>query len=84
MDVPDLESSKQLNRLLTGYLNKIRFHTFQNRSKFSIHGLRPLHIWVFYLTLYKDNRGKIMVKISVVIHEEVIDVFREKIYIPTI
>ena len=36
------------------------------------------------LTQEKYNRGKIMVKKSFVIHEEVIDVFLNKFYIPTI
>ena len=41
MNAPDLESSKQLDCLFSGALHKIKFHTFQNISKFSIPGLRP-------------------------------------------
>ena len=33
--------------------------------------------------LDKDKRGRIMVK-KIIIHEEVVDVFHEKIYIPTL
>ena len=88
MDDPYLESSEQLDFLFPASLHKIKFYIFRNISTFSIHGLRPFK----YKNkcefcdniLDKDKRGRIMVNKFYVIHEEVIDVFHEKYYIPTI
>ena len=41
MNDPYLESSEQLDRFFPSSLHKIKFHIFQNISKFLIHGLRP-------------------------------------------
>ena len=57
-------------------------------SKYLIHGLIPFKYnntcELCDNILGKDNRVRIMVNKVFVIHEEVIDVFHEKIYIPTI
>ena len=83
MNAPYLESSKQLDCLFPASLHKIKFRIFQNIYKCSIQVLRPFK--------YKntcelcDNmqnkykRGRIMVKKTFVLHEEVIGVFHEKI-----
>ena len=40
MNTPDIESSKQLDHIYPGYLDKTKLHIFQNKYKCSIHGLR--------------------------------------------
>ena len=88
MNVPYLESSEQLYQLCPAYLHKIKFHIFQNIYKCLIQGLIPFKYKntcvLCYNILEKDNKGGIMVKKHFVIHEEVIDVFHEKSYIPKI
>ena len=66
MNTPYLESSEQLDRLFPAFFHKIRFHMFQNISKFPIHGLRLFK----YKNMFElcdnikdfENRGEIMVK----------------------
>ena len=41
MNAPDLESSEQLDHVFSASLIRIKFHIFQNISKYLIHGLRP-------------------------------------------
>ena len=41
MNAPYLELSEQRDRFFPSSFHKIKFHIFQNISKFSIHGLRP-------------------------------------------
>ena len=88
MNDPFLESSEQLDRFFPASLHKIKFHIFQNISKYSIQGLRPfIHKNMCELCDIipdKDKKGIIMVKKCFVLHEEVIDVSHEIFYIPTI
>ena len=88
VNAPDLESSKQLDHLCPGSLNKIKSHTFQNISKCSNHGLRSFKykniFELFYLTQDKDKRGKVMEKKSFVLHKRVIYVIHNRFYITTI
>ena len=83
-----LESSEQLDPFFPASLHKIKFHIFQNISKCSIHGLRPfIHKNMCELCDIipdKDKKGIIMLKKCFVLHEEAIDVFHDKFYIPTI
>ena len=64
------------------------FHIFQNIPKCSIHSLRPFKYKnmgeLCDKKLDKDKKGRLMAKKGFVLHEEVIDVFHEKYYIPTI
>ena len=88
MTAPYLESSEQLDSFFPDSFHKIKFYILQNISRCYIHGLRPFKykntcdLCDNILEEYK--RGRIMVKKYFVLHEEVIDVFCEKIYIPTI
>ena len=88
MNTPFLESSEQLYRFFPASLHKIKFHIFQNISKCSIHGLRPFkhkNMCELCDTIPdKENKGRTMAKKCFVLHEEVIDVFHEFFYIPTI
>ena len=83
-----LESSEQLDRFFPASIHKIKLHIFKNISKCLIHGLIP---FIYKNTcelcdniLGKDNIGIIIVNKCFVLHEEVIYVFREFFYIPTI
>ena len=88
MNAPYLESSEQLNCFFPDSLQKIKFHIFQNITEFLIHVLRPFKFKNAYEMcdniFDKDKRGRIIVKKSFVIQEEILDVFRETFYIPTI
>ena len=88
MNASYLELSEQLDCFFPASLHKIRFQIFQIISKCSIYGLRPFKYKnkcdIFDKILDKDNRGRIMVKKCFVLHEEVIYVFHDKFYIPTI
>ena len=88
MNAPFLESSEQPNSFLPESLQKIEFRIFQNISKCSLHGLRPFkHKNICDLCDIisdKDKKVRIMVKNYFVIRDEVIDIFRENHYIPTI
>ena len=83
-----LESLEQLDILFPASLHKIKFHMFQNISELSIHGLRPFkykNIWdLCDNILDKHKKDRLILKKCFVIREEVIDVFHEKDYIPTI
>ena len=82
------ELSEKLDCFFPDSLKKIKFHIFQNTSKYSIHVL----ITFKYKNicelcddiLEKDKRGRINAKKCFVLHEEVIYVFHEKNYITTI
>ena len=84
MNAPNLELSKQLDRLFLGSLHKIKFHIFQDISKYTIHVLRPFKYnnisELCYRTQDKDKRGEIMTENCFVLHEEVIDIFQKKLY----
>ena len=88
MNVPHLESLEKLDRLFPTSLYKIRFHIFQNTSKFLMHELIPFK----YRNICElcDNkqdkykRGKTMVKKYFVLHEKAIDVYQYFLNIPTI
>ena len=88
MNDPYLESTEQLDHFFPSSLHKIKFHIFQNILKKSIHGLR-LFKYNNMCELCdniqdKDKRGKIVLKKTFVLHEEVIDIFCDKYHIPTI
>ena len=76
---PFFEYSEKLDRLFPASLHKIKFHKFQNISKFLIHGLRPFKYKnmceLCDIILGKYNKGRIMAKKCFVLHEKVIDVF---------
>ena len=58
INATDLESSEQLDRLFPDSLQKIKFHTFQNIYKCSIHRLIPfknIRILASYVIKYKTN-----------------------------
>ena len=61
-----LESSEQFDHLFLVSLHKIKFHIFQNMSKFSMHVLRPFkYKYTCGLCdniIDKDNRRRVMVK----------------------
>ena len=88
MNDPYLESSEQINRFFPGSLHKIKFHIFKNKYNFLINVLRPFRYKnkceLCDNILDKDKRRRIMLKKCFVLHKEVIDVFHEKMYIPTI
>ena len=82
MNAPYLESSETLDRFFLVSLHKIIFHIFRNISKSSIHRLRPFKYKntceLCDKIIYKDKKGRIMVKKCFALHKEVIDVFLEK------
>ena len=88
MNAPYLESSEQIDSFFPYSPHKVKFYIFQNISKCLIHRSRPFK----YKNTYeicdniqdKDNRVIIMANTCFVFHEEVIDVFHNKIYTPTI
>ena len=86
MNAPFLESSEQLNCFFPASLRKIKFHIFQNISKFLIHILIPFKhnnmCELCDIVPERDKRGRIMVKKCFVLHEEVIDVFHEIFIFP--
>ena len=88
MNAPFLESSEQLNILFPAYLHKIKFHIFQNISKCLIHRLIPFKhknmCELCDIIPKKYKKGRIMLNKCSVIHKEVIDIFHEFFYIPTI
>ena len=88
MNAPYLESSEQLDRFFPDFLHKIKFYIFQNISKCSVHILRPFKYnntcQLCKNILEKYKRGRIMANNVFVLREEVINVFHDKIYIPTI
>ena len=73
MNAPYLESPEQLHRLFHASIHKIKFHIFQNMSKFLIRGL----ITFKYKNtcdlcdniLDKDKKVILMAKKCLVIHE---------------
>ena len=81
MNYPFLESSEQLNFFFTESLHKIKFHIFQNISKFLMHRLIPFQhnnmCELYDIIPDKDKKGIIMVKAFFVLHKEVIDVFHK-------
>ena len=88
MNAPYLESSEQLDCLFTDSIHEIKFHIFQNISKFSIRGLIPFKYKntceLCDNILDKYKKGRLTVKKCFVLHEEAIEVFHEKYYSPTI
>ena len=88
MNAPYLESSEKLDCFFPDSLHQIKFRIFQNIYKFSIHIIilfnckNTCELCDNILDKYK--RERIMVKKCYVLHEEVIDVFHEKFYIPKI
>ena len=85
MNAPYLESSEQLDCFFPASLHKIKFHIIKNIYKFSIHGLIPFKYKnaceLCDNIIDKDKRGRIRLKKCLVIHEEFIDVFHDKICI---
>ena len=82
------ESEKQLDRLFPASIHKIKLNIFQNSSKGLIHVL-TLFKCTKTCELYdniqdKDKRKIIMVNKCFVHRKEVIDVFHDIFYIPTI
>ena len=88
MNAPYFESSEQLHRFFPTSFYKIKFHVFQNIYKILIYGLRQFKYKntceLCDNILDKDKKGRLMVKKCFALHEEVIYVFHEKYYIPTI
>ena len=88
MNAPFLESSEQINHFFPASLHKIKFRIFQNISKSSIHRLRACKqknmCELYEIVPDKDKKGRIMVKKCFLLHEEVINIFHKKNYIPTI
>ena len=88
INYPYLESSEQLNHFFPDSLHKIKSHIFQNISTYSIQELTPFKYKnaceLCDNILYKENIGRLMVNNYCVLCEEVIDVFHNKFYIPTI
>ena len=88
MNYPYLESLKQLDRLFPSSLHKIKFHIFNNVYKYWIHRLRPFKYKntceLCDIIQDKYKRVRMISKKCFVLHEEVIYVFHEKNYIPTI
>ena len=82
MNDPYLESSEQLDDLFPDSIHKIKFHIFQNISKYLLHGLIPFKYkstCEFCDNIQeKDIRENIMVKKCFVLHKEIISVFHEK------
>ena len=66
MNAPYLESSEQLDHFFTDSFHKIKFYIFKNKSKCSIHVLRPFkYINMCELCdniLDKDKRVRVIVK----------------------
>ena len=87
-NAPYLEPPEQLHRLFPAYLHKIKSHIFKNTSNCLIHILIPFKYKntceLCDKIIDKYNKGRLMVKKCFVLHEEVIDVFNEKSYIPII
>ena len=87
-NMTDLESSGHIGRLFPASLHKIKFRIFQQISECLIRLLRTFrykNTCELCDTIQdKNKRGKIMVKNLFVCHKEVIDVFHNKFYIPTI
>ena len=87
-NAPYLESSEQLDSFFLDFFHKIKSHIFQNISKCTIHILR--HFKYKNTCELCDNiqdkemTGRIMVKKCFVFCKEVVDVFHDKCYIPTI
>ena len=79
---------EQLDRLFPASLHKIKFHIFQKIYKCSIHNVRQFKYKntckLCDSILDKDKKGILLVRKCFVIYDEVIDVFHEKYYIPTI
>ena len=79
MVAPFIESSEKDYRLFPDYLHKIKFHIFQNISKLLVQKLKPFKYnnisELCYIIIEKDKKGRIMVNICFVLHEEVIYVF---------
>ena len=88
MNDPYLEPSEQIDIVFPSSPNKIKFYIFKNISKWPIQVLRPFQYnntcGLCDDILDKYKKGRFMVNKCFVFHEEVIDVFYAKYYIPTI
>ena len=86
MNVPYLESSKQLHCFFPDFLHKIKSHIFQNIYKCFTKGLIPFKYkskcGLCDNILDKYKKGRLMVNKCFVIREEVIYVCHEKITPP--
>ena len=88
INAPCLESSEQLGSFFSAFFHKSKFHIFRNISRCYIHGLKPFKYKntcdLCDNILEKYKRGRIIMKKYFALREEVIYVFHDKFYIPTI